>query len=829
MRHMADVNLLAFCILLFFLIFTSDTSAQRAMQITKDSKKSGDPTQATLLGRAVLKAATFAAGPTSGQYIGESPINGQEVLFTQKQPVQGFSAVLDNQDGTFLAMTDNGFGALNNSADFHLRVYTIRPDFKTLQKGSGNIAVVSFFELHDSDRHIPFAITHHFSDKRILTGADFDIESFQKAPDGTFWFGDEFGPFLLHTDTAGKVLEPPFPLPDFDHPGQEIRAPQNPYNEESSALRVMNAMRSHAQKNGNRKTPIVSPWFVMLADSNSTTAVPDRANPLAALPAASSDLFDIETLHQAGFPVVPYTVNDRESMQALLALGVDGIISDNPKLLYELVAAYDGDNNGQPDFLDQDGLIDIKRFDAQGHRGGRSLRPENTLPAMEVAMDHLMTTLETDAGITRDGIPVLDHDPHIESAKVRRADRTAYAFKDEVLIKDLTLQEIQSAFVADKLLAGNTQQKNDRSLSPVALAFAKAQRLADPYVMPTVQQLFDFVAFYADYYQSGEGSRHPEAEKRWKNARRVHFNIETKTNPRQDTDERGDVFAQRTIGPEPFARALAEVIVANGLQDRASIQSFDFRTLLIVHEKYPDIQTVCLFGDFPKVGDQSDGANLQDEQGKNTPWLAGLYWPYRQTTLSHPFRAQSSGGFEGMALDREGNRLLPMLEKPLAGADPGTLLIHVFDLSEKKYTGTRYRYMLHERATAIGDFRLFSPKRGLVIERDDSQGTLDGFKRIYAVEVGQEGEPLHKKEVVDLLRISDPDGLSAKGLPGDVGMGKNFAFPFVTIESVIFFNEHEIGVINDNNYPFSVGRHAGTGLPDDTELIRLRLAQPLGE
>ena len=44
----------------------------------------------------------------------------------------------------------------------------------------------------------------------------------QKAKDGTLWFVDQFGPFLLHTDIKGKVLEAPIPLPDFDNPGKEV-------------------------------------------------------------------------------------------------------------------------------------------------------------------------------------------------------------------------------------------------------------------------------------------------------------------------------------------------------------------------------------------------------------------------------------------------------------------------------------------------------------------------------------------------------------------------------------------------------------------------------
>jgi hypothetical protein len=40
----------------------------------------------------------------------------------------------------------------------------------------------------------------------------------QRTSDGTLWFGDEFGPFILHTDATGKVLEAPIPLPDVKSP-----------------------------------------------------------------------------------------------------------------------------------------------------------------------------------------------------------------------------------------------------------------------------------------------------------------------------------------------------------------------------------------------------------------------------------------------------------------------------------------------------------------------------------------------------------------------------------------------------------------------------------
>ena len=67
------------------------------------------------------------------------------------------------------------------------------------------------------------------------------------------------GHSFIHTDPDGKVLEPPIPLPDFDNPGKDIRSPQNPFNEEASAIRIMNAVRTHARMYGNKKTPVFSP------------------------------------------------------------------------------------------------------------------------------------------------------------------------------------------------------------------------------------------------------------------------------------------------------------------------------------------------------------------------------------------------------------------------------------------------------------------------------------------------------------------------------------------------------------------------------------------
>ena len=117
------------------------------------------------------------------------------------QPVQGLSGIKNLKDGTFLTLTDNGFGNKANSPDALLMFHILKPDWK-----SGAVERVSTTFLHDPDRKVPFRIVNEYTPRRYLTGADFDIESIQPIGD-SLWFGDEFGPYLIKTDRAGKVLQ----------------------------------------------------------------------------------------------------------------------------------------------------------------------------------------------------------------------------------------------------------------------------------------------------------------------------------------------------------------------------------------------------------------------------------------------------------------------------------------------------------------------------------------------------------------------------------------------------------------------------------------------
>lgn len=221
------------------------------------------PGRVSLLARSVLPAATYrAASPPSGAFLsaGEraaATANGilgpADGPYLTEQPVQGFSSMVPAHAGTWWALADNGYAWRTNSADFQLVFYRIDPRWGDAA-GPG---IVEAVVLRDPDRHLPWTIAcdprsgaplPDFSFNvmprepgacgaapaaRILTGFDLDPESFVLAPDGTFWVGEEFGPFLVHVAADGRVLEPPVRVPG-------VRSPQNPF------LHIAN--RAHAER-----------------------------------------------------------------------------------------------------------------------------------------------------------------------------------------------------------------------------------------------------------------------------------------------------------------------------------------------------------------------------------------------------------------------------------------------------------------------------------------------------------------------------------------------------------------------------------------------------
>ena len=147
--------------------------------------------------------------------------------------------------------------------------------------------------------------------------------------------------------------------------------------------------------------------------------------------------------------------------------------------------------------------------------------------------------------------------------------------------------------------------------------------------------------------------------------------------------------------------------------------------------------------------------------------------------------------------------------------------------------------MFEQNGNAIGDFNMIDASNGLIIERDNGEGTADKacpqgqrgencfpdlakFKRIYKVDFAQADTDGFVKKVgyIDLMDIADPQKVARQG-----GKDGKLTFPFFTIENVDVVDADHIIVGNDNNLPFSSGRALGKS--DDNELILLKVPELL--
>lgn len=345
-------------------------------------------------------------------------------------------------------------------------------------------------------------------------------------------------------------------------------------------LALMTKAAAHAKVHG-AKTPLLSP--------NDRTVAPAAWG----LPADPATTVPVAHLQAMGIRVVPWTTNDPENMRAVIRAGVDGLISDRPDFLQQVLAEERAARPNDPR---------LQHFVVSAHRGGRGLRPENTLPSFESGLDQLATELETDTGVSTDGMSLIWHDQFYNPQSCRHADGTPYTLANRTYLRDISLPDAQRTFVCDKLRFG-ADQHNDLALSPVAVAFAAKEGMPSPYAPTDAAQLFRFTHFYADFYTTGPGRSLPHAAERARNARTVRFNLETKIIPsdltldelrRLEPGVADDLLPNHTVDAQKFVTALAGTIARYGMQDRAAIQSFDFRTLQLVEEQFPRIQTFYL-------------------------------------------------------------------------------------------------------------------------------------------------------------------------------------------------------------------------------------------
>ncbi|MET4201183.1 glycerophosphodiester phosphodiesterase [Bradyrhizobium sp. LA6.12] len=213
-------------------------------------------------------------------------------------------------------------------------------------------------------------------------------------------------------------------------------------------------------------------------------------------------------------------------------------------------------------------------FDLEAHRGGRALLPENTLPAFANALSMGVDTLELDAGVTADGEVVVSHERGLNPDLARDAGGAYVAAPGTPFVK-LRLADVRTYDVG--------QIRPDSS-------YAKQfpdQRVVPGTRIPTLGELFALVR------KAGNT--------------RVRFNIETKIDPNHPDE---------SLDPRGFVAKLLGLIEAEGFSDRAMIQSFDWRTLLLVQQQAPNIPTVYLT--------LQRGSGQTVSLDKATNWTAGF-------------------------------------------------------------------------------------------------------------------------------------------------------------------------------------------------------------
>ncbi|MEK7225686.1 MAG: glycerophosphodiester phosphodiesterase [Bacteroidota bacterium] len=227
----------------------------------------------------------------------------------------------------------------------------------------------------------------------------------------------------------------------------------------------------------------------------------------------------------------------------LILMAAFGFSCSNTKKMQQTTAVDAGKEVYQPG-----------EFDKQGHRGCRGLMPENTVPAMLHALGLGVTTLELDVVITKDKKVILSHEPWFGQEITTKPDGSYMGPREErkYNIYWMTYEETKTFDVGMKPHPRFPQQQKMKVTKPL---------LAD--MIDSVNK--DMMT-----------RRRPFP----------YYNIEIKTNPGGD-----EVFHPK---PDEFVELLMAVIKEKGIEDNVFIQSFDFRTLKYLHEKYPAIKTAAL-------------------------------------------------------------------------------------------------------------------------------------------------------------------------------------------------------------------------------------------
>lgn len=748
-------------------------------------------TVSELVGYAELPADTFAEGPSSGNFI---ETDNRETPF-DSQPVQGFSGVQFADEDSFWFLSDNGFGSKSNSADYLLRIYQVDPDFAGSENGDGSVEVENFIQLSDPNQVVPFDIVNEGTSDRLLTGADFDIESFVLAEDGTIWIGDEFGPFLLHFNGEGELIE------IFDTPN----------------ITNLNTL--------NGQDPLV------IAHRGASGTLPEHtleAYQLAIELGADFIEPDLVTTSDGVLiarhePLLDDTTNvaevfgeERKSTKILDGVEITGYFAE--------------------DFT----LEEIKQLRAVQPRPYRdqSFNGLYEIPTFAEVID-LVQEVEAETGKEIGIYPETKHPTFfdnqglsLEEKVVEELVNQGFTDPDRIFIQSFEIEnliDLQGLLDAEGIgdiplvqLYGDTTEGADPS---------------DPFSAPydvryNVEQGNDLEAIYGDLVNLAGGltnttvygdldspevlewmsNNYAEGAGPWKNNILLRESLDTPVDG--DGDGNAEITTQLTgeitsfvedahdagLQVHPYTMRDEELFLTLNADGTPQTPQEEYKQLI-------EVGFDGFFSDFPGTAVSVVESVTRDlVTSPDNPFLEEGQEP----------NLSGSRGFEGMAFSPDRQTLYPMLEGTVTGDPEASLRIYEFDLTTQTFAeDLAGLYQMDAANHAIGDFTPINDNEFLVIERDGGQGETAEFKKIFKIDISNLDEDgfVEKELVVDLLDIADPNDLNNDG-------STEFDFPFVTIEDVLVIDENTILVANDNNYPFSIGR--GPDI-DNNEIIQVEL------
>lgn len=256
------------------------------------------------------------------------------------------------------------------------------------------------------------------------------------------------------------------------------------------------------------------------------------------------------------------------------------------KLLLSGLAAltiYSGFNN--IDISTTYAKVNYDVFDLEAHRGGRDVRPENTLYSYAYAIELGATSIECDMQLTKDGQIVMSHNPILNS-DITRDENGNYIENNKYDIRLMTVDELKKFDVG--VMDPNCGEYYD--------LHGKTQFTYDAKI-PTLEELMQLIQSYGD--------------------KNIVLNIETKSYP-----DPASAGYKNNADPKKFVEIFNNIVKKYDMEDRVVLQSFDWQTLIEMKKLNPNISTSALWQEQPSWG--RDSESLRRYEKKKSSWLGGL-------------------------------------------------------------------------------------------------------------------------------------------------------------------------------------------------------------